>query len=224
MNGPDCYYSSKGLISSTLEPSLICAFFKQGYKNVDVSGECCGKCVQTSCVFEVPGLPSPVVLKVSTSECKDAQRVWESELCHVQECIFINSTPFLHIWQPSESWSPPNDNCTTYDCQKIKDDFIILKNKTTCPEFDPNNCIPVSTLKQKHMALGAHHICSPFINFCIRMIIKYAVTTIKQICKLLCIYEYGCSILLNSLMKLTYGFTCFTGNWEKWCKWLLHNL
>ncbi|XP_035520752.1 mucin-5AC-like [Morone saxatilis] len=46
------------------------------------------------------------------------------------------------IIKPSQSWSPPNDNCTKYDCEKVKDEFIIFKNQTTCPAFDPKNCIP----------------------------------------------------------------------------------
>lgn len=34
---------------------------------VDEPGKCCKTCQQTSCVFEVPGYPTPVVLKVSNS-------------------------------------------------------------------------------------------------------------------------------------------------------------
>uniref|UniRef100_A0A8C3A896 Uncharacterized protein n=1 Tax=Cyclopterus lumpus TaxID=8103 RepID=A0A8C3A896_CYCLU len=50
------------------------------------------------------------------------------------------------IIKPSQSWSPPNDKCVTYDCQKVKDEFITSKNLTTCPAFDPANCVPVSII------------------------------------------------------------------------------
>lgn len=64
---------------------------------------------------------------------------------------YISSlTAFLHIWQPSESWSPPNDNCIKYDCQKVNGDFIVSRNQTTCPEYDPDNCIPVSIVKNSN--------------------------------------------------------------------------
>ncbi|XP_061577699.1 mucin-5AC-like [Cololabis saira] len=94
----------------------------EGHVHVDNPGQCCGSCVQTSCVFEVPGLPSPVVLK------------------------------------PSESWSPPNNNCTKYDCQKMKEDFIISINQTACPEFDPDNCVPGT---EKTEANGCCRTCTP---------------------------------------------------------------
>ncbi|XP_043980323.1 mucin-2-like isoform X2 [Gambusia affinis] len=86
-----------------IQCNIIC---KEGYVHVDQPGECCGSCKQTHCIFDVPGLKSPVILK------------------------------------PSETFSPPNDNCTQYDCQKMKDEFIVIRNQTTCPEFDPENCVP----------------------------------------------------------------------------------
>ncbi|KAM6936956.1 mucin-2-like [Xenentodon cancila] len=97
----------------------------KGHVYVDKPGQCCGSCVQTSCVFEVPGFSSPVVL---------------------------NS---------SESWSPPNDNCTKYDCQKINEDFIISINQTMCPIFDPNNCVPGT---EKTDESGCCRTCTPRYN------------------------------------------------------------
>ena len=78
----------------------------KGYVYTNQPGQCCGSCKKTSCVLEVPGFPSPIII------------------------------------EPSQSWSPPNDNCTKYDCQKEKDEFITSKKQTTCPEFDPKNCVP----------------------------------------------------------------------------------
>ncbi|XP_056273204.1 mucin-2 [Pseudoliparis swirei] len=81
----------------------LCA---EGYVYEHQPGQCCGLCKQTSCVVEVPGFSSPIIIK------------------------------------PSQSWSPPNDKCTTYDCQKVKDEFKTTKSLTTCPAFDPANCVP----------------------------------------------------------------------------------
>ncbi|KAM9753684.1 uncharacterized protein ACNS7B_006906 [Menidia menidia] len=95
---------------------------EEGHEYVDQPGQCCGSCVQTRCVFDVPGFTSPIILK------------------------------------PSESWSPPNDNCTKYDCRKVKGDFIESVNQTTCPEFDPNNCVPGTEKSDKS---GCCRTCTP---------------------------------------------------------------
>ncbi|XP_073327905.1 intestinal mucin-like protein [Pagrus major] len=94
----------------------------EGHVYEDKSGTCCGSCKRTSCVLELPGLTSPIIIK------------------------------------PSQSWSPPNDNCTTYDCQKVKDEFITSKNLKTCPEFDPENCVPGT---EQSDANGCCKICTP---------------------------------------------------------------
>ncbi|XP_034734967.1 mucin-2-like [Etheostoma cragini] len=84
-------------------PPPLCS---EGYVYENTPGQCCGSCKRNSCVMEVPGFTSPIIIK------------------------------------PSESWSPPNDNCTKYDCQKVKNEFITYQTKTTCPAFDPENCVP----------------------------------------------------------------------------------
>ncbi|XP_071344370.1 mucin-2-like [Trachinotus anak] len=65
-------------------------------------------------------------------------------LCKKTKCVleFPGLDPI--IIEPSKSWSPPNDTCTKYECQKVKDEFIISKTQVSCPEFRPENCIPGS--------------------------------------------------------------------------------
>ncbi|XP_062277538.1 mucin-5B [Scomber scombrus] len=65
--------------------------------------------------------------------------------------------------ESSHTWSPPNDNCTKYYCEKVKDDFILSKNETKCPEFDPQNCVPKHDLPgdkelQVSCARGNHNL------------------------------------------------------------------
>ncbi|XP_041650556.1 mucin-5AC-like [Cheilinus undulatus] len=62
------------------------------------------------------------------------------------------------IFQPSESWSPPNDKCTKYECQKVKDDFVTSKKEISCPAFDPENCIPGTEQSDKN---GCCRTCTP---------------------------------------------------------------
>ncbi|XP_016529207.1 mucin-2-like [Poecilia formosa] len=105
-----------------IQCNIIC---KEGYVHVDQPGECCGSCKQTHCIFDVPGLNSPVVLK------------------------------------PSQSFSPPNDNCTQYDCQKVKDEFLVIRNQTVCPAFDPENCVPGTETSDMN---GCCRTCTPRYN------------------------------------------------------------
>ncbi|KAK2842370.1 hypothetical protein Q5P01_012570 [Channa striata] len=65
------------------------------------------------------------------------------------------------IINPSQSWSPPGDKCTTYDCKKVQDDLIIYKNETTCPEFDPDSCVPGT---EQTDASGCCKTCTPRYN------------------------------------------------------------
>lgn len=62
------------------------------------------------------------------------------------------------IIQPSQSWSPPNNNCTKYDCQKVKDEFRTSVNHIKCPEFDPENCVPGT---EQTDANGCCKSCTP---------------------------------------------------------------
>ncbi|XP_017160895.1 intestinal mucin-like protein [Poecilia reticulata] len=105
-----------------IQCNIIC---KEGYMHVDQPGECCGTCKQTHCIFDVPGLNSPVVLK------------------------------------PSQLFSPPNDNCSQYDCQKVKDEFLVIRNQTMCPAFDPENCVPGTETSDMN---GCCRTCTPRYN------------------------------------------------------------
>uniref|UniRef100_A0A4W6F4K1 VWFD domain-containing protein n=1 Tax=Lates calcarifer TaxID=8187 RepID=A0A4W6F4K1_LATCA len=89
-------------------------------------GQCCGSCIPTSCVLEIPG-STPI-----NYSCKYS--------------VILHSP-----------WSPPGDNCTKYDCQKVKDEFILSKNHITCPEFDPKNCIPCEYPRLKGSNSFMHH-------------------------------------------------------------------
>ncbi|XP_044050298.1 LOW QUALITY PROTEIN: mucin-5B-like [Siniperca chuatsi] len=105
-----------------IQCKTLCA---EGYVYENQPGQCCGSCKKTSCVLEVPGFTSPIII------------------------------------EPSQSWSPPNDNCITYDCQKVKDEFITSKHQVTCPEYDPKNCVPGTEQSDKN---GCCKTCTPRHN------------------------------------------------------------
>nr|XP_057931090.1 mucin-2-like [Doryrhamphus excisus] len=63
-------------------------------------------------------------------------------ICKKTSCLIEHPGLVPVIIKPSQSWWPPNDNCTRYDCYKVKDEVITSVNQTQCPDFDPENCIP----------------------------------------------------------------------------------
>lgn len=68
------------------------------------------------------------------------------KLLHQSQWFMFDNGFLLYFRQPSETWSPPNDNCTFYECQNVNDEFIITKNQTTCNGMDPEKCITVSII------------------------------------------------------------------------------
>lgn len=63
--------------------------------------------------------------------------------CDMKKNIFL-ITDYCSS-QPSQTWWS-EDQCTKYDCVKVNNEFVVVVQNTTCPPFDPNNCIPVSTI------------------------------------------------------------------------------
>ncbi|XP_069018184.1 mucin-2-like [Embiotoca jacksoni] len=105
---------------------IVCSHYcAEGYVLVHQPEQCCGSCIQKSCILEIPDFTSSIII------------------------------------EPSQSWSPPNDNCTKYNCHKVKDDFIVYINQTTCPEFDSENCVPGTEKNDKN---GCCKTCTPRYN------------------------------------------------------------
>ncbi|KAJ8344260.1 hypothetical protein SKAU_G00315890 [Synaphobranchus kaupii] len=77
-----------------------------------VPGECCGKCVEKSCVVTLPD----------------------------------NKTQII---EPGQIWTPPDEKCEKYKCEKIEDQLVPVEVKTVCAEFNPENCVPNSTYLEK---------------------------------------------------------------------------
>ncbi|XP_023278266.1 intestinal mucin-like protein [Seriola lalandi dorsalis] len=108
------------------------------------------KCYQTQCFIHCP---QGYVYEHQPGQCCGT--------CKKTKCVleFPGLTPI--IIEPSQSWSPPGDNCTKYDCQKVKDEFIVSKIQTTCAEFHPENCIPGTEQTDKY---GCCKTCTPHYN------------------------------------------------------------
>lgn len=65
---------------------------------------------------------------------------------YLKMMVPVTDCSLVHFQQPSESWSPPDDKCITYICEKVNNTIVTTKHETTCPEFNPEDCIPVSII------------------------------------------------------------------------------
>ncbi|XP_070791147.1 LOW QUALITY PROTEIN: mucin-5AC [Pituophis catenifer annectens] len=75
-----------------------------GYEYQEVSGQCCGQCMQIACVLTLGSSPTQVI-------------------------------------KPGEIWYPPGNNCTSYECDLVDNQYITVTIKKTCLQWDPN-CPP----------------------------------------------------------------------------------
>ncbi|XP_054631461.1 mucin-2-like [Dunckerocampus dactyliophorus] len=89
------------------------------------------ECHQKLCFVQCP---EDSVYQTQPGEC--------CGVCKKTSCLIEHPGFDPVIIKPSQSWWPPNDNCTRYDCHKVKDEVITSVNQTQCPDFDPEHCIP----------------------------------------------------------------------------------
>ncbi|OCT83927.1 hypothetical protein XELAEV_18022066mg [Xenopus laevis] len=95
--------TSPGPHNVSCTPILCALHCAEGYEYQNVPGKCCGKCVQTHCIMQLPD----------------------------------NST---YLLQPGEIMPLPGDNCTNYECVKIKDNLMPVASKISCPKIRIDEC------------------------------------------------------------------------------------
>lgn len=137
-----CWYNWKK-DRSCREYFFLCILFRVMYTKANLGNAAAIVCRHT--VFWNTQTTSPRYLLKSV-ECHAKHHHILSATLNVWYQSEITDWSPLYFWQPSETWSPSNDNCTIYDCQKLNGKLITSKNQTVCPEFDPENCIPVSIM------------------------------------------------------------------------------
>lgn len=73
---------------------------------------------------------------------------------------------FLICPQVNETFSPPDDKCVNYTCQDVNGDPMVKESRKTCPDFNPENCVPVSfslmvqILIKKIEQFSSHYECN----------------------------------------------------------------
>ncbi|KAG9336341.1 hypothetical protein JZ751_002688, partial [Albula glossodonta] len=130
-------------VECSVQPNITCD--KAGEVVVTEIVDCCKKsrcepkpvCVHNNTEYQ-PGASIPTD---NCQKCKCGDSVDPDTELHVVECTPIECDKYCQ--QVGQTWTPPDDNCVKYRCDKIGDQLVPVEVKTVCPEFNPEECIPV---------------------------------------------------------------------------------
>ncbi|KAL6085445.1 hypothetical protein STEG23_022751, partial [Scotinomys teguina] len=78
--------------------------------------------------------------------------------CQQTHCIIEGPNQQYLILKPGEIEKNPNDKCTFFSCMKINNQLISSVSNITCPDFNPNDCVPGSIT---YMPNGCCRTCIP---------------------------------------------------------------
>ncbi|XP_071972687.1 uncharacterized protein [Engystomops pustulosus] len=67
--------------------------------------------------------------------------------CEQAECIMELPDNSTYLLKPGDTWSPPGDNCTEYECVQKKDKLLTVASKISCPKINLDECVP-ETIKK----------------------------------------------------------------------------
>ncbi|XP_047675482.1 intestinal mucin-like protein [Tachysurus fulvidraco] len=64
--------------------------------------------------------------------------------CVQIQCVYEDADQSHNITtaEIGQSWTYPNKPCVTYNCTKVNNEFVVVKTHPSCPEHNPEDCIP----------------------------------------------------------------------------------
>lgn len=61
--------------------------------------------------------------------------------CVSTDCVVMHDNITVTV-PVDQIWQPANDKCVNYKCERVNGNSMTVEIKTTCPAFNPENCIP----------------------------------------------------------------------------------
>ncbi|XP_071400761.1 intestinal mucin-like protein [Centroberyx affinis] len=133
-------------------PKGVCVHSKTEYppgSKIPPSGpESCEDCYCSSSINSSTKLHTitctPVVCNKTCSKGYEYQTV-PGQCCGkcVQKICIVNMPDnTTNTIEVNKTWSPPDDKCVKYTCEKINGQLITKETKITCPHFNPLDCEP----------------------------------------------------------------------------------
>ncbi|XP_029952607.1 mucin-2-like [Salarias fasciatus] len=130
-------------------PKHVCVFNETEYKpGVEFNKGECEVCRCTE--IEDPDTQLheyDCTTKMCNDDCQEGHEYREQPgsccgICEQTTCVMdFPDLPTPVLIEPSDTWSPPDDNCTKYQCKKVNDDFTVVVTEPSCAIFDPENCV-----------------------------------------------------------------------------------
>ncbi|XP_019375531.1 PREDICTED: mucin-5B-like [Gavialis gangeticus] len=62
--------------------------------------------------------------------------------CVQVACLISLDNSTSQVLKPGDTWTPQNNKCIFYECDKIEDQLITVEVRTPCPAFNPHECKP----------------------------------------------------------------------------------
>nr|XP_020479275.1 intestinal mucin-like protein [Monopterus albus] len=62
--------------------------------------------------------------------------------CVQKSCVVTTPDSTTHIIEVNSTFVPTNDNCLEYSCEIINGQLSTKETRTTCPPFNPSDCVP----------------------------------------------------------------------------------
>ncbi|XP_026562220.1 mucin-5AC-like [Pseudonaja textilis] len=116
------FYSPGAVIPAGLCESCICSEKGDPENNVE-------------CVFQTCDQRCPLGHKYQKVSGQCCGR------CVQFACVLTLDSYPAQVLKPGETWYPPGNNCTAYECNLFENQYIPVSIKRECPPFDPN-CRP----------------------------------------------------------------------------------
>ncbi|XP_062974479.1 mucin-5AC-like [Elgaria multicarinata webbii] len=61
--------------------------------------------------------------------------------CVPVACVLKLGPKDFQVIKQGQTWNPPGDNCTSYECERVEDQYVLVTIKITCPDFNTTECI-----------------------------------------------------------------------------------
>ncbi|KAL7867726.1 hypothetical protein SRHO_G00091100 [Serrasalmus rhombeus] len=129
-------------------PKAVCVFngteYWPGVKvPVDICEDCsCGSTVDPKTGLLTPHC-SPVICNTTCSQGFIYERDPEKccGQCKQQRCVYTDPNSTVYTIEVGKTFSPPNEKCVKYNCIKVSNAFELVVIISSCPAFNPENCI-----------------------------------------------------------------------------------
>ncbi|XP_068003881.1 mucin-5AC-like [Melanerpes formicivorus] len=131
----------------------------------------CEECVCSESSYSNPHRPTIMCAPViCNTDCPEGYKYTKEPgqccgTCKAAACILTMGGNVTRVLQVGEFWNAPDNNCTSYTCEKYEDQYIKVILQKTCPPFNPDEC-DADDIKVSDD--GCCQVCKPNLRSCMK--------------------------------------------------------